>query len=120
VLADVRFADYSPMGKLMAAGIPLHQADTGIVNLAVNVVFALAVLGMIAAACAAWWSRRPAGARRLVPPPLPRDVRVWRTAVALMLALSLAFPLAAATIAAVLAADLLLLSRVPALRALFQ
>jgi hypothetical protein len=37
-----------------------------------------------------------------------------------MLALSLAFPLAAATIAAVLAADLLLLSRVPALRALFQ
>jgi uncharacterized iron-regulated membrane protein len=120
VLADIRFADYSPMGKLMAAGVPLHQADTGVVNLAVNVLFCLAVLGMVVAACAAWWARRPAGARRLVPPPLPRDARAWRTAVVLMLALSLAFPLAAATIAAVLAADLLLLSRVPTLRALFE
>jgi uncharacterized iron-regulated membrane protein len=120
VLADIRFADYSPMGKLMAAGIPLHQADTGLLNLAVNVLFCFAVLGMIVAACAAWWARRPAGARRLVPPPLPRDARAWRTAVVLMLALSLAFPLAAATIAAVLAADLLLFSRVPALRELFE
>lgn len=120
VLADVRFADYSLLGKLMAAGIPLHQADTGRVNLAVNVVFCLAVLGMVVAACAAWWARRPAGARRLVPPPLPRDVRAWRAAVVLMLAVSLAFPLAAATIVTVLAADLLLFSRVAALRTLFE
>jgi uncharacterized iron-regulated membrane protein len=37
-----------------------------------------------------------------------------------MLALSLAFPLAALTIAAVLAIDLLLISRVRALRLLFE
>ncbi len=67
VLGEVRFADYSPMGKFMAAGIPLHQADTGVVNLAINVLFCLSVLGMGAAAIAAWWSRRPIGARRLVP-----------------------------------------------------
>jgi uncharacterized iron-regulated membrane protein len=120
VLAEIRFGDYSPMGKLMAAGIPLHQADTGIVNLAVNVLFCVAVLGMGAAALAAWWARRPTGARRLVPPPMPRDGRVWSGAIALMLTLSLAFPLAAATIAAVLTIDLLLLSRVSAIRALFQ
>jgi uncharacterized iron-regulated membrane protein len=120
VLADIRFADYSPMGKLMAAGIPLHQGDTGWPNLILNALFCVAVLGMVAAACAAWWARRPVGSRRLVPPPLPRDLTVWRSAVVLMLALSLAFPLAAATFGAVLAADLLLLSRVPALRALFE
>jgi uncharacterized iron-regulated membrane protein len=40
----------------MAAGIPLHQADTGVVNLAVNVLFCLAVLGMV-------WRRAPPGWR---------------------------------------------------------
>lgn len=119
VLGEVRFADYSAMGKFMAAGIPLHQADTGLVNMAVNVLFCLCVLGMGAAAIAAWWARRPAGARRLVPPPL-RDEHAWRMAVALMLVLSLAFPLVAATIAVVLAIDLLVLCRVRALKLLFD
>jgi uncharacterized iron-regulated membrane protein len=108
------------MGKLMAAGIPLHQADTGSVNLVLNTAFCIAVLSLGGAALAAWWVRRPSGARRLVPPPLPRDVRAWRAAVALMLALSLAFPLAAATIVVVLALDLLLVSRVRALKVLFE
>ena len=120
VLAEIRFAAYSPMGKLMAAGIPLHQADTGILNLAVNVLFCTAVLVMGAAAIAAWWARRPTGARRLVPPPLPRDTRAWHTAIVIMLTLSLAFPLVAVTLAVVLAIDLLLVSRVRALRSLVE
>lgn len=120
VLADIRFADYPLMGKLMAAGIPLHQGDTGVVNLLVNLLFCLAVIGMIAAAVAAWWVRRPRGAWRLVPPPLPRDARVWRNAVVLMLVLSLAFPLAALTIAVVLALDFLVLRRVRPLRLMFE
>ena len=119
VLGAVEFADYSPMGKFMAAGIPLHQADTGAVNLVVNVLFCLCVLAMGVAAIAAWWTRRPSGARRLVPPPL-RDERAWRGAVALMLVVSLAFPLVAATIAAVLVLDVLVLSRVRALKPLFE
>lgn len=120
VLADIRFANYSLLGKFMAAGIPLHQADTGAINLTVNVLFCLAVIAMGAAALAAWWARRPGGARRLVPPPLPRDARVWRAAVALMLALSVVFPLVALTIAVVLAVDFLLLKRVPALKLIFD
>jgi uncharacterized iron-regulated membrane protein len=120
LLAEVRFADYSPMGKFMAAGIPLHQADTGVVNLAVNVFVCLAVLGLSAAGLTAWWTRRPTGVRRLVPPPLPRDANAWRTAVGIMLALSLAFPLVALTIATVLAIDLLLIARVRRLRLLFE
>jgi uncharacterized iron-regulated membrane protein len=119
VLGDVGFADYTPMGKLMAAGVPLHQADLGAANVVLNVLLCLAVLGMSVAAVAAWWARRPAGALRLVPPPLPRELKVWRTAVALMLVLALAFPLAAATIGAVLTLDLLVLSRVPRLKHLF-
>lgn len=120
VLGEARFADYSPMGKFMAAGIPLHQGDTSVVNLASNVLLCFCVLAMIGAAVAAWWARRPVGARRLVPPPLPRNERTWKAAVALMLALSLAFPLVAATIGVVVAIDYLVLSRVRALGALFE
>jgi uncharacterized iron-regulated membrane protein len=120
VLGGVRFADYSPMGQFMAAGIPLHQGDTGVVNLAINVLLCLCVLAMTSAAVAAWWKRRPVGAWRLAPPPLPRSAGTWRVAVNLMLVLSLAFPLVAATIAAVLAIDYLVLSRAPALGALFE
>lgn len=120
LLGQARFADYSPMGKVMAAGIPLHQGDTGVVNLAINVLFCLCMLAMIGAAVAAWWKRRPVGAWRLAPPLLPRNAGTWRVAVGLMLVLSLAFPLVAATIAAVLAINYLVLSRVPALGALFE
>lgn len=114
VLADIRFADYPLLGKLMAAGIPLHQADTGGINLVVNVALCLGVIVMCVAALGAWWARRPAGTGRLVPPPLPSDRRVWHTAVALMLVISLAFPLVALTIAAVLTADFCLLRRISA------
>lgn len=120
VLADIRFEDYPLVGKLMAAGIPLHQGDTGFVNLVVNVSFCLAVIAMAAAAVAAWWARRPRGSRRLVPPPLPHDARVWRSAVMLMLALSLVFPLAALTTVVVLGADYLLLRRMPSLERIFH
>jgi uncharacterized iron-regulated membrane protein len=116
VRGDIGFADYSWIGKLMAASIPLHQADTGTANLVANVLLTLTVLAMSAAAIAAWWARRPRGSWRLVPPPMPRDERTWHVAVALMLAASLAFPLAAATIVTTLAIDLLLLSRVRSFR----
>lgn len=120
VLADLAFADYSAFGKLMAAGIPLHQGDTGFLNVGVNVTAAVGVIGLGLAAVLAWWRRRPARALRLVPPPLPQDPRAWPAAVTLMLLLSLALPLVAATIAVVLALDLLVLSRVRALRVLFE
>lgn len=120
VLAEIRYSDYSPMGRFMAAGIPLHQADLGITNVFANILLCIAVIGMSVAALTAWWMRRLTGVRRLVPPPLPADMRVWHGAIALMLALSLAFPLAAATLLTVLALDTLLLSRTPALKAWFQ
>jgi uncharacterized iron-regulated membrane protein len=78
------------------------------------------VLGLVSGAVAAWWTRRPTGTRRLAPPPLPRNLRSWRGAVALMLVLSLLFPLVAATIVTVIAVDLLVLRRVPVFAGLFE
>lgn len=105
VIADVGFADYSPMGKAMAAGVPLHQGDLGAWNIALNVFFCLTVIAMVVSGLAMWWLRRPKTGFRLAPP--PAEGRAWRMAAAVMLAASLLFPLTAAALVAVIAADYL-------------
>ncbi|MFT5630698.1 MAG: putative iron-regulated membrane protein [Gammaproteobacteria bacterium] len=63
-----------------------------------------------------WWMRRPSKTGRLAAPPMPRDMPLWQGAILLGLAISLAFPMAGLTLLAVLGLDVLVLSRIPALR----
>lgn len=116
VLADYPFADYPLLGKAMAAGIALHQGEVSVVNLVANVLFCLAVITLSVSGVVMWWMRRPAGVRRLAPPPMPKDVRAWRRAAIAMFVISLAFPLVALTLLAVAILDFGIISRVPALR----
>ncbi|MEM9439293.1 MAG: PepSY domain-containing protein, partial [Pseudomonadota bacterium] len=67
-----------------------------------------------------WWKRRPSGALRLAPPPLPVDLPLWKGAVFIGLLLSLAFPLVGLTLLAAMALDLLIISRVPTFRRAFS
>lgn len=116
ILADVRFEDYSLAGKAMAVGIPLHEGDFGILNVAFNTLFCLTVIFIAISGVVMWWQRRPSGAARLAAPPLPAEVPFSKGAVLVMLAVSFAFPLAGLTLLAVLVADFLVLSRVPFLK----
>jgi len=103
VIADIGFADYSLMGKAMAAGVPLHQGGLGAWNIAINVAFCLGVVAMVVSGLAMWWLRWPKKGFRLSPP--PAEGRAWRTAAVVMLAVSLMFPLTAAALIVVIAAD---------------
>lgn len=116
VLADVRYADYSPYAKAMAWGIAFHEGDLGVWNLVFNTLFCLSVIGVSVSGLVMWWKRRPAGAARLAAPPRPRDLPLWKGAVALVVVLGIAFPLAGAAIVAVLLLDATLLRVVPRLR----
>jgi uncharacterized iron-regulated membrane protein len=117
VLADIGFADYSFMGKGMAAGIALHQGDVGTWNMVLNTLFCFTLLVIAVSGVAMWWMRRPVGQARLAPPPLPGDLAAWKRATVFMFALSLAFPLVAATLGALWLLDFLVVSRVPRLAA---
>lgn len=119
MLADVRFQDYSLMGKAMAVGIALHMGLLGLWSVLVNTAFCLSVMFLCVSGVVMWWKRRPAGRIALVPPPMPADMPLWKGAVAVGLVISLAFPMAGITLAVVMALDLLILSRVPALRRAF-
>lgn len=116
VLADVRYDDYSVAGKAMAVGIALHMGTLGLWSVLANTAFCLGVIFICVSGLVMWWKRRPSGQVRLVAPPMPADMPYWKGAVAVGLVVSLAFPMAGLTLAAVMLLDLLLLSRLPALK----
>ena len=116
VLAQVSFADYSPMAKFMAVGIALHQGDMGLWSAWLNVVFCLAVVFLCGSGIVMWWQRRPANAGRLAAPRVPANAALWKSGAVVMLVVALVFPLTGAVLLTVLLLDALLLSRLPALR----
>lgn len=116
VLADVRYADYSAYAKAMAWGIALHEGDMGAWNVALNTLFCLAILLMSVSGLVMWWKRRPQGAGRLAAPPRPRDLPLWKGAVAILVVLGVMFPLAGLTLLAVVVLDATLLRLMPGLK----
>ncbi len=120
IIAEVGFADYGVAAKSMAVGIALHQGDMGLWNTILNTIFCLSIVFICVSGVVMWWKRRPSGALRLAPPPLPVDLPLWKGAVFIGLLLSLAFPLVGLTLLAAMALDLLVLSRITAFRRAFS
>jgi len=117
VLADVRYAEYSPYAKLMAWGIAFHEGDLGAWNIALNTAFCLSVIVLAVSGLVLWWKRRPAGAR-LGAPPRPVDIPYAKGALLVTLALSLAFPMLGLVLLGVMVLDLVVLVAVPPLKRL--
>ncbi len=116
ILADVRYADYSLGGKAMAIGIAFHEGDLGWWNIALNTLFCLTVIFVAVSGVVMWWKRRPVGAARLVAPPRPAELPLWKGAVLIGLFLCLAFPLVGVALLLVLLIDVLVVQRIPALQ----
>ncbi|MFV0302328.1 MAG: PepSY-associated TM helix domain-containing protein [Paracoccus sp. (in: a-proteobacteria)] len=116
VLADIRYADYSPYARAMAWGIAFHEGDLGLWNLALNTGFCLGIVFLAISGLVMWWKRRPARAQRLAAPPRPQDLPFWKGAAALVALLSLLFPLAGLAILTALLLDATLLRLLPGLR----
>lgn len=114
VIAEVGFAEYSPVAKGMAVGIALHQGDLGWWNAALNLLFCAAVAFLCVSGMVMWWKRRPAGSGwRVVAPPMPRDRPLWRGGALVMCVVALAFPLSGAVLLGVLLLDWLVVSSRP-------
>ncbi|MDP5220125.1 PepSY domain-containing protein [Ruegeria sp. 2205SS24-7] len=116
ILADVRFEDYSLMGKSMAVSVPFHMGLLGTWNFVLNAVFCLSVIFICVSGIVMWVKRRPARAGRLAAPPVPAELPFWKGAVFIGLFTSMAFPLVGLTLLVVLAFDLLVLGNIPAMK----
>jgi uncharacterized iron-regulated membrane protein len=117
VLAEAAYADYPLLAKGMAVGIALHQGDLGLWNAVLNVLFCVAIVFLCVSGIMMWWKRRPARSWRLVAPPVPRHLPLWKGGAVVMCAVALAFPLTGAVLLAVLLLDWLVVSRLPTLQA---
>lgn len=120
VLAEAAFADYGPVAKAMAVATAFHQGDLGKWNAWFNLLFCLGTVLLCISGIVMWWKRRPVGAARLVAPPMPANVALWRTGSALMVLVGVCFPLTGLVLLAVWLIDSLLLARVVRLRALLS
>ncbi|WP_299838272.1 PepSY domain-containing protein [uncultured Paracoccus sp.] len=116
VLADIRYADYSPYAKAMAWGVAFHEGDLGVWNLVLNTLFCLSVVFLTVSGLVMWWKRRPDRAGRLAAPPRSPDHSLWKGAAVLVVILSALFPLAGAAIVAAWLLDLTLLRLMPGLK----
>lgn len=121
---DVRgvigWPDYGIGARAMAVSVPLHQGSFGAWNVWLAALVCLAMIGLSVTGVLAWWWRRPSRAWRLVAPPLPHDVRAPRVAVVAAVAIGLAFPLVGLTFVAIAILDMLVVQRVPGLRAILD
>ncbi|NHK29464.1 PepSY domain-containing protein [Parvularcula flava] len=103
VLADAPFADYSVMGKAMAAGISIHMGNAGALNLILNLLFCIAILAMAVSGFVMWWIRRPKTGGTLAAP-VTDVTRRW-TVAGIMLVAALLFPVTAIVMAVIYAGE---------------
>jgi uncharacterized iron-regulated membrane protein len=121
VLADVRWKDYGLVSKAVEMGTAIHMGKMfGWVNQFVMLIAALIAILLSITGSVMWWQRRPKEAGLLGAPAMPPYVQSWRVPLAIVAVLGLAFPLVGLSLVIVLVLDYFVLSRIPALKRIFD
>lgn len=121
VLADVRWKDYGLVPKAVEMGTAIHMGKYfGLANQLLMLVAALMVMLLSMTGAILWWQRRPKESGGIGAPTLPPYVQSWRAPLAIVAVLGLVFPLVGLSLVTVLLLDYLVLSRVPALKRIFN
>jgi uncharacterized iron-regulated membrane protein len=115
ILADLRFADYGILAKAISIGIALHEGHYfGLANQLLDLVICLGLIGIAVTGVMMWWKRKPSGT--LSAPSLPKNFKLMKGAVVLIIVLGIVFPLVGASLLAALTLDWLVIKRMPALK----
>ncbi|MBD2105570.1 PepSY domain-containing protein [Nodosilinea sp. FACHB-13] len=121
VLADVRWQDYGLVPRAVEMGTAIHMGRYfGFANQLLMLVAALIVMLLAITGVVMWWQRRPQEAGLIGAPAMPAYVQNWRIPLAIVAVLGLIFPLIGLSLVVVLLLDYVLLSRIPALRRVFN
>ncbi|HEY9763778.1 MAG TPA: PepSY domain-containing protein [Trichocoleus sp.] len=121
VLADVRWKDYGLVPKAVEMGTAVHMGRYfGFANQLLMLVAALSVMLLSVTGAVMWWQRRPQESGLLGAPAMPPFVQNWRVPLVIVAVLGLALPLVGLSLVLVLLLDYVVLSRIPALRRVFN
>lgn len=121
VLADVRWQDYGLVPKAVEMGISIHMGKYfGVANQLLMLIASLILMLLSITGVVMWWQRRPKESGLIGAPAMPNHVQNWRLPLAIVAILGLVFPLLGFSLVIVLLCDYFLLSRIPALRHIFN
>jgi uncharacterized iron-regulated membrane protein len=121
VLADVRWKDYGLVPKAVEMGTAIHMGKYfGLTNQLLMLFAALIVMLLSITGAMMWWQRRPQESGLIGAPAMPPYVQNWRVPLAIVAVLGLVFPLVGLSLVIVLLLDYLVLSRIPALKRVFN
>ncbi|MFB5660360.1 PepSY-associated TM helix domain-containing protein [Alteribacillus sp. HJP-4] len=111
VLADYRFQDYAPAGKLIAMGITLHEGTQfGLLNQLTGLIICIGIAGIVVSGFLLWWKRKPAG--KLGAPKAP-PARTLKFFTLILILLGILFPLVGISLLFVWIIDFLVIKRIP-------
>lgn len=104
ILADIGWAQYSPLGKAVEFGVMVHLGrQFGVLNQWLLAAVCAGFVAFITFGLYAWWMRRPA--RRIGAPPVPDGYRAAIPVVAIAAVLGVLFPLAGLSMLVMAVAD---------------
>ncbi len=108
-LRDVRWSDYSPVGKATEFGVSVHMGrEYGRVNQFLGLVSCVLLVLTAVTGVVLWWRRRPSG--RIGAPAVPKSYRTTMTVLTITVALGIVFPLVGISLVVLLCLDRLVLS----------
>jgi uncharacterized iron-regulated membrane protein len=121
VLADVRWQDYGLVPKAVEMGVAIHMGKYfGLANQLLMLIAALIAMLLSITGAVMWWQRRPKESGLIGAPAMPPHVQHWRVPLAIVAVMGLAFPLVGFSLVIVLLLDYFVLSRIPALKRIFN
>ena len=91
VIADYRYDNYGPLGKVMALAITIHKGlEFGLLNQIIGVIICLGLIGMVITGVYMWWKRKPKGKSGA---PKAKSIFEFKGMLSVLIILGLIFPL---------------------------
>jgi uncharacterized iron-regulated membrane protein len=110
VLSDSRYKDYGLLGKAITTGYYLHiGAELGLLNQIVGLIVCLGIVLIVVTGTLMWWKRKPSN--KLGAPPKPKNFKMEKGLVLIIVIFSIIFPLVGVSLLFVLLLDWLVIRR---------
>ncbi|WP_374056788.1 PepSY-associated TM helix domain-containing protein [Rossellomorea sp. FM04394] len=115
ILSDVRFSDYGIMAKAITMGIALHEGRLfGLTNQIIGLIICIGLIGMVVSSLILWRKRKPEG--KSGAPTKPKDKKMTRAVLIIMLVMGVIMPLVGISIIIVFLLDRLVFPHIKPLK----
>ena len=114
VIADYRYDNYGPLGKIMALAITIHKGlEFGLINQIIGVIICIGLIGMVITGVYMWYKRKPEGS---VGAPKAKSIFEYKGVLSILIGFGIIFPLVGLSLIILFLADRLIIRKNQTLR----